>query len=72
MCPNCPLNLAAIGPGYWAAFFLLGTFTLVAGYLYFTGSGWGSDDDHVAAKHDILECESEDDDFQEHQVGEEA
>ncbi|HYE77003.1 MAG TPA: hypothetical protein VEI97_03365 [bacterium] len=59
MCPNCALNLAAIGPGYWAAFFILGVFTLLGGYLYFV-YGWGTGEDHVAVKRSILECEDDD------------
>ena len=63
-CPNCAANLAALGGGWWAAFFLMGVFGVLAGFMYFVvGRRVGAtDEDHVAVKFDLLHCEDEDDD----------
>lgn len=62
-CPNCAAQLAELGPGWWAAFFIIGLFGLLGGFMVFaTRKGIGSvtDEEHLEIKYAILDCEDDD------------
>ena len=61
-CPNCAAKLAELGPGWWAAFFIVGLFGMLGAFMLFVtkrGLG-GTDADHVEVKFALLDCEDED------------
>ncbi|MEO7992959.1 MAG: hypothetical protein ABI743_01060 [bacterium] len=72
-CPNCAANLAELGPGWWAAFFLIGIFSMLAGFLVYVVRRDGvTDTDHVEVKNDFLDCENDEIPPRSAEQGEEA